>query len=444
MIQARKPRVCISLLGSLVEGRSPHWSRTLPMLPYLAEDFDLTVLWDHQPERDLGDRPVHCDRTLFADVPTWTQQTSVAKVQTLFRSAGSRAQYQRQIQQFVAQNLGQFDLVFERDWLWRGLLTEAFRPSQRPTLVEVYRAMEAASECQVSNAGSLLSWLKPRSQAPSQTDSWQSATGIVVPSVQARRTVQKKGTLAISKPIHIVSDGVDFDSFKVRDRLSCRLDLGIPENTYVLTYVSQLNDFREAAPLIEALGRSRPANVVLHVVGDGAARPDLETLAKRYQSAVVFHGELPPADAARYMAAADLCVAPQPSSTGWPTASQSLREALACGRPVVATPEDVLAPELEAQGQGWLVENSVVAYSRFFCGLPNRDRLHAMADRLEDEVRRGQLQDQGILLSWREVAEQYKQIFWDSLIPSPTGPMDRNEAAYAMSQRSGAASVRLA
>lgn len=442
MIQGHKPRICISLLGSLAEGRSPHWSRTAAILPYLAEDFDLTVLWDVQPEQHFSDRSFHSDRALFPRTPNWAQKASPVKAKSPFHLAGLRAKYHQQLQQFVQQNSGAFDLVVERDWLWRGLVAEAFQSDQRFTLTEVRRGIESASSVPPASSHSFLPWFKARhqpQQSPLSVKNWESATGILVSSVQARRAVQKQDPSTTSKPIHIVSDGVDFDSFRVRDRLSCRLDLGLPESTYVLTYVSQLDDFQEAAPVIEALGRSRPAQTVLHVVGDGAARPALEKLAQTYRSAVVFHGELPAADAARYMAAADLCLAPQSIEAGWPTASQTLREALACGRPVVSPPEEALAPELEARGWGWLVENSVAAYSRFFCALPSRDRLHAMADRLEDEVHRGQLQAQGILLSWQEVAEQYKQIFWDSLWPS-TCPQ---KAVYAGSpERRSTSSMR--
>ncbi len=446
MIQGHKPRICISLLGSLVEGRSPHWSRTAPILPYLAEDFELTVLWDAQPEQTWSDRSFHSDRVLFSSTPNWAKNASTVKAKSPFQLADLRAKYHRQLQQFVQQNSGAFDLIVERDWLWRGLVAEAFQSDQRPILTEVHQGVESASIVLPTRSSNILNWFKARHQPESQSSllarGWESATGILVSSVQARRAVQKQDPLTASKPIHVVSDGVDFDSFKVRDRLSCRLDLGLPESTYVLTYVSQLDDFQEVAPLIEALGRSRPAQAVLHVVGDGSARPALEKLAQDYGSAVVFHGELPAADAARYMAAADLCLAPQSIEAGWPTASQTLREALACGRPVVSTPEDVLAPDLEARGWGWPVENSVAAYSRFFCALPSRDRLHTMADRLEDGVRRGQLQAQGILLSWREVAEQYKQIFWDSLLPAASEFASSQEALCAGVPGRRSASVR--
>lgn len=445
MIQGHRPRICISLLGSLAEGRSPHWSRTAPILPYLAEDFDLTVLWDVQPERTWSDRSFHSDRTLFSGEPKGAKNAA-AKAKASFQRARLEAKYRRQLQQFANQNSEQFDLIVERDWLWRGLVAEAFQAIQCPTLAEVHQGVESASIVPLARSSKILDWFKarhqPQSQNPLPAKGWESATGILVSSVQARRAVQKQDPLTASKPIHVVSDGVDFDSFKVRDRLSCRLDLGLPESTYVLTYVSQLDDFQEAAPLIEALGRSRPAQAVLHVVGDGAARPALEKLAQDYGSAVVFHGELPAADAARYMAVADLCLAPQSADAGWPTASQTLREALACGRPVVSTPEDVLAPDLEARGWGWPVENSVAAYSRFFCALPSRDRLHAMADRLEDDVRRGQLQAQGILLSWREVAEQYKRIFWDSLLPAASKFASGQEAVCAGFPGRRSASVR--
>jgi teichuronic acid biosynthesis glycosyltransferase TuaC len=91
---------------------------------------------------------------------------------------------------------------------------------------------------------------------------------------------------------------------------------------------------RELVDAFAAL-HARDAGLSLVLVGDGVMRSELEALvaARGLSGAVRVTGGVDPPDVARWIAAADAVVLPS-WSEGYPNV---LVEAIACGRPVVAT-----------------------------------------------------------------------------------------------------------
>jgi teichuronic acid biosynthesis glycosyltransferase TuaC len=135
--------------------------------------------------------------------------------------------------------------------------------------------------------------------------------------------------------VDVVSNGVDASRFKIMDRTEARTDLGIDQNARVIVCVSRLSHEKGIDVLVDAMAKLNDNAARLYVIGDGAERA---ALAARIKSAGLdgravlmitrAHDEIP-----RWLAAAD--VAALPSRTeGMPNA---VLEALACGRPVVAT-----------------------------------------------------------------------------------------------------------
>jgi glycosyltransferase involved in cell wall biosynthesis len=128
--------------------------------------------------------------------------------------------------------------------------------------------------------------------------------------------------------------------------------LGLAEDAEMVLYVGRLVAEKGLRELLDAAGRlhgSRP-RLQLALVGEGPLRTELQALASATGVPVHFAGAQPPAEVARWMAASNLVTLPS-YSEGHPNV---LVEALACGRPVVATPVGGI-PEVVDASSGLLV-----------------------------------------------------------------------------------------
>jgi glycosyltransferase involved in cell wall biosynthesis len=141
--------------------------------------------------------------------------------------------------------------------------------------------------------------------------------------------------------IEVIGNGVDLDLFRPRDRATARDALGIDQSASLIVAVGHLAAVKGFDLLIEhaaALATERPTLGVA-IVGGAAATSGLYPvrLAEAITRAglsdrVVVTGAVPPERVALWLAAADLFVLSSVRE-GSPNA---VREALACGCPVVA------------------------------------------------------------------------------------------------------------
>ncbi len=143
----------------------------------------------------------------------------------------------------------------------------------------------------------------------------------------------------------LLSNGVDRDIFRPSDRSAARLALGLPPAGRVLLYVGRLEPtkgLRELAAAFSELRRTFTEPVTLILVGAGTLEAELRTTsalldrgaAQRHGgSKVILAGAHPLPVVAQYLAAADALVLPS-HDEGTPNV---ILEALACGRPVVAS-----------------------------------------------------------------------------------------------------------
>lgn len=154
--------------------------------------------------------------------------------------------------------------------------------------------------------------------------------------------------------IRTIPNGCDASLFHPADRDAARAQLGIAAtDAEVVTYVGRLVAEKGLRELLEAyrtLSVVRP-RLRLVLVGEGPMREEIASrLAGDPSLQVTLAGAQPPAEVARWMAASNLVTLPS-YSEGHPNV---LVEALACGRPVVATPVGGI-PEVVDADSGILV-----------------------------------------------------------------------------------------
>ena len=139
-----------------------------------------------------------------------------------------------------------------------------------------------------------------------------------------------------SERITVIPNGVDTTRFTLGDQAGARRTLGLGDHPLVVC-VSRLSHEKGVDVLVDAarsLKASLPAARIV-VVGDGSERPALEAriAAAGLGDHVRLAGAVPHAAVATWMTAADVIAMPS-RREGHPNAAM---EALACGRPLVAS-----------------------------------------------------------------------------------------------------------
>ncbi len=175
---------------------------------------------------------------------------------------------------------------------------------------------------------------------------------VVTVSDDLRKRVVEMG--APAEKTRAVINGCDPTVFHVRDRGEARRQLGIDPATEAVVYIGRMDVKKGLRELIGAAAKLRPARPNLHVylVGEGPDSAVLESAIQASHAASYIHA-LPPCtfdEVAVWAAAANLVTLPS-YMEGCPNV---VLEALACGRPVVATRVGGI-PEIMSDACGRLV-----------------------------------------------------------------------------------------
>jgi teichuronic acid biosynthesis glycosyltransferase TuaC len=203
-----------------------------------------------------------------------------------------------------------------------------------------------------------------------------------------------------------IVNGCDLSVFHVRDRLEARQKLSIDSASEAVVYIGRMDVKKGLRELVEAAASLHPArpNLRVYMVGDGPDRPVIESAIQARNASGYIHA-LPACafdDVAVWMAAADLVTLPS-YMEGCPNV---VLEALACGRPVVATNVGGI-PEIMSEECGRLV--------------PPRDPValsQALASVLDRSWDANAISVRGSR-SWSTVAAELLEIF-ESLVPTPS------------------------
>jgi teichuronic acid biosynthesis glycosyltransferase TuaC len=157
-----------------------------------------------------------------------------------------------------------------------------------------------------------------------------------------------------------IANGCNTAIFHPGDRPAERIARGIAPDARLLLYVGRLVPAKGLRELMAAWQRLAAADPQLHIafIGDGALRTELEGEARRSGMGERVHlpGTADAGQVAGWMRACDVFCLPS-YTEGYPNV---LVEALACGRPVVATPVGGIV-EIVDEGNGLFVPPRDVA-----------------------------------------------------------------------------------
>lgn len=194
----------------------------------------------------------------------------------------------------------------------------------------------------------------------------QSRLHVIAPSKWLAGKIKASMLGATIRGLRVIPNGVDLDTFRPGDRPGARSELGLPESGLILLFVgsnAMSNPFKDYATAREAAARAADRlgrEVTLVVLGGAGDEVREGPLHVRH---VPFQDD--ERRVARYYQACDLYM----HAAHADTFPGSVLEALACGRPVVATaaggiPEQVkslAAGTAGAPGGGWPAFNAAEA-----------------------------------------------------------------------------------
>lgn len=415
-----KPRICIALPGSHYPPCSTSFLNTFPRIKQLEKDFEITLaVRKVSPEHPIPYRYINI---LEMDRLSKKEQANQSDYYVP-RGLIEAWRYLQDLDRFAKRHAKDFDLVIERQWYLTGALSAAFKRHQVPSLfileAEFYRNIYFSTWRQ-KVARQLLNQCLPHLRRQ-----WiRKADGLIVETHQMVEVLESQQYPLAQKPVYVIPNGIDPAIFYPRDRAQCRQSLGLNPDETLLVYVGSLRRFiQEPGPIIEALGQERPEKISLHMIGDGHKQAELEAIAQRFNAPVVFHGRIPQAQAALYIGAANLCIAPYNrhlfEEDKFTSASLKIPEYLACGRPVLTIPCERMADLTDHEKYGFLVENTVSAYRNFFRSVLDVSSLIHKEDLLLIDLENGTLKNKDIVLSWQDIADKFRVLIDRHLVSSP-------------------------
>jgi glycosyltransferase involved in cell wall biosynthesis len=201
-----------------------------------------------------------------------------------------------------------------------------------------------------------------------------------------------------------ILNGCDLGTFHVRDRLEARKSLGIDPTCQAVVYIGRMDLRKGLRELVEAavMVQARRPNLQIYLVGDGPDRSIIQGAIGDGNASNFIH-VLPSCafdEVAEWMAAADAVALPS-YMEGCPNV---VLEALACGRPVVATSVGGI-PEIMNDTCGCLVPpQNAEALAQ---------GLNSVLERTWDPARISAVHSR----SWNTVADELLGLF-QSLVPA--------------------------
>ena len=263
---------------------------------------------------------------------------------------------QYRIEDEARQALASADVVYERSYLYRDGISRACKRSKTPYVLFV----ESDEILEYDYRGVGLSGLQRRRAEKAFRRNLENADCILCVSSQLRAHLAERWDVPLSRML-VFQNAVDLERFRPDPEggAEIRSTLGIGAAP-LLVFVGNFYRWHDVPALLEAYRgvlQSRPdARLVL--VGDGSERAAMEERARSLGVAEqsIFTGRVPHEDVPKYLAAADVAVAPYPKMDRemW-LSPLKVYESMAAGAPVVASSAGQLADLIAHRETGLLV-----------------------------------------------------------------------------------------
>ena len=322
-------------------------------------------------------------------------------------SVGALLRYVRRLRRFVRDQAPHYDVVLEKSWLLSGLLAADARRAGTAAAV-----LENLVRVPPDDAGALARWKHRLIQSKVRRTLHDET--VIAETPELKQALQSVLGLREDR-VHVVQLGVNHESFHPEPRAAARAALGIAPEEVMALYFGAFDATHDLEPLLRAL-QHLPASadptssasqgaLRVHLLGDGVRREAYEALAAACPGRVVFHGRRPHAEVPRFIAAANLCLAPYATSA-FPfgeVAYSTLKipEAMACARPVASVPSGNVRRLIRPGHSGLLLPNTPDAWAELFRSLPSVDEL----DRMGRHAR-----DTALELTWARTAVGYRDV----------------------------------
>lgn len=188
----------------------------------------------------------------------------------------------------------------------------------------------------------------------------------------------------------VIYNGVDIEKFKPM-MTPLRQKLGISDDTFLLVFAGRLVGWKGLSVAIDAISALQDKDVKLLIVGAG---DDLDRLkkkasAKGVSEQVVFHHPVEHSELPEFYAACDAGIFP---SVGDEAFGITIAEAMACGKPVIASHIGGIPEVVGNEGTAGLLvtpgdAQSIVAAITYLSGLPDKGKKMGENARLRIESR---------------------------------------------------------
>lgn len=177
---------------------------------------------------------------------------------------------------------------------------------------------------------------------------------VISPSDKTKDTLIKYG---VKTPIYVIPTGLDFTMFDMahydeEGAQTIRSSYGIQPEDKLIVYIGRVAEEKSIDIPIEGFRYIDDPNIKFMIVGDGPQMDEYRRLVKEYhlEDKVIFAGRKNREEVPAYYACADCFVSASLSETQ----GMTFIEALACGLPVFARPDEVLEDLVVENVSGYL------------------------------------------------------------------------------------------
>ncbi|MCY4105436.1 MAG: glycosyltransferase [Chloroflexi bacterium] len=263
----------------------------------------------------------------------------------------ARQQFAAGVIRFATRNPIRYDLVYSHYWL-SGWVAEKLKEIWQIPFIQMFHTLGQMKH-RIANRSFPSTRTREELRITERADA-------IIAATPAERAQLRWLYRANRRKIHIVPPGVDTDFFQPRPAEPARRHLAVPPHAKVLLFVGRIEPLKAVDDILKALAQIRvlrPAvfrELRLLIVGGnphelGPIRQLATRLALREKDTVHFLGPLPHSELPRAYAAADAVIMP----SDYESFGMVALEALASGRPVIATQVGGLAHLIEDGHTGY-------------------------------------------------------------------------------------------